>query len=85
VGEHAFAERRTDRAEVDQYRRELRKWSLPDRRSPAISDGVVFVAVDGGSIYALALPPNLNTNAVRRAGPPLPASFHADPRLLVTP
>jgi outer membrane protein assembly factor BamB len=48
--------------------------------SPSISDGVVYVAAQGGNLYALSLPPNLNTNA-RLSGPPLPASLHPDLRL----
>ncbi len=50
---------------------------------PAVSDGMVYVAPGGGAIYALSLPPNLNTNAIPRA--PLPASLHPDPRLRVSP
>jgi outer membrane protein assembly factor BamB len=53
--------------------------------SPSISDGVVYLATDGGSIYALSLPPNLNTNALRRAGTPVPSSLRPDPRLRVAP
>jgi outer membrane protein assembly factor BamB len=49
--------------------------------SPAISDGVVYLAAQGGNIYAFSLPPNLNTNALRLSGPPFPASLHPDPRL----
>ncbi len=50
--------------------------------SPAVSDGMVYVAPFGAAIYALSLPPNLNTNAFPRA--PLPASLHPDPRLRVS-
>jgi len=49
--------------------------------SPSISNGVVYVAALGGNVFAFSLPPNLNTNALRHSGPPLPASLHPDPRL----
>ncbi len=49
--------------------------------SPSISNGVVYVAAFGGNVFAFSLPPNLNTNALRHSGPPLPASLHPDPRL----
>jgi outer membrane protein assembly factor BamB len=53
--------------------------------SPSISDGVAYVSTLGSGIYAFALPPNLNSNAIRRAGPPPPASLHPDLRLSVSP
>jgi outer membrane protein assembly factor BamB len=53
--------------------------------SPTISDGVAYIPALGGSIYAFALPPNLNGNAVRLNAPPRPASLHPNLRLRVSP